>query len=306
MPVCRSLTPLALSYRCRTYRTGTHRRDWHCAIALATALALLPAMASAGQAITPETGTDNRTTWQLDPVHTRVLFAISHAGFSQALGTVSGSQGVLRFDPQDWSRTQLQVTVPLDRLDLGDADWNRAALAGNLLDVKHHPVAQFVSTSATGPDAGHARVCGDLSLRGVTRPLCLEVTLNAIKRHPMPPFRRTAGFSATAALSRSDYGIDAWPSMIGDQVTLRIEAEAVRASRSAADGLPEPGDLQTEGELPPPAVEQPAVGQPAVEQPPVAQPAVEQPATAPPAVNPTGVEPPPDEPCPDPESGART
>lgn len=290
MPVCRSLTPLALSYRCRTYRTGTHRRDWRCTIALATALALLPAMASAGEAVTPETAVDNRTTWQLDPVHTRVLFAISHAGFSQALGTVSGSEGVLRFDPQDWSGTQLQVTVPLDRLDLGDAAWNRAALAANLLDVKHHPAAQFVSTSATGPDAGHARVCGELSLRGVTRPLCLEITVNAIKRHPLPPFRRTAGFSATATFSRSDYGIDAWPSMIGDQVTLRIEAEAVRASRSAADGLPEPEDFQTEGELPPPAVEQPAVEQPAIE---------------PPAVEPPVVVPPPDEPCPDPEPGTR-
>ena len=289
MPVPRSLTPFALSHRRRTYRAGLHCSDWCCAIALATALVLLPTVVSAGEAVTPEAGVDNRTTWQLDPVHTRVLFAISHAGFSQALGTVSGSQGVLRFDPQDWSRTQLQVTVPLDRLDLGDAAWNRAALAGNLLDVKHHPAAQFVSTSATGPDAEHAQVCGELSLRGVTRPLCMEVTVNAIKRHPLPPFRRTAGFSATATLSRSDYGIDAWPSMIGDQVTLRIEAEAVRASRSAADELPEPGDIQTEGELPPPAVEQPAVEQPAIE----------------PAVEPQVVEPTPHEPCPDPEPGTR-
>ncbi|MGV8940352.1 MAG: YceI family protein [Lysobacter sp.] len=242
-------------------------------------------MASADETGGHELQGNPTTTWQLDPVHTRVLFAISHAGFSQALGTVSGSEGVLRFDPQDWSRTQLQVTVPLDRLDLGDAAWNRAALAGNLLDAKHHPVARFVSTSATGPDADHAQVCGELTLRGITRPLCLNITVNAIKRHPLPPFRRTAGFSATATLSRSDYGIDAWPSMIGDQVTLRIEAEAVRASRAAADELPVMPEAQTEIAPVPARTVQPAVERPPVE--------------------PAEIEPIPHPPCVDPEPGTR-
>ncbi len=255
-----------------------------CAFVLATSLLLVPAHAA--EVRSHELRGDQRATWQLDPVHTRVLFTISHAGFSQALGTVSGSEGVVRFDPQDWSQTQLQVTVPLDRLDLGDAGWNRAALAGNLLDVKQHPTARFVSTSATGPDAEHARVCGDLSLRGVTRPLCLDVTVNAIKRHPLPPFRRTAGFSATATLSRSDYGIDAWPSMIGDQVMLRIEAEAVRASRAAAGELPESPDAPAADQRPPPGSGQPAVESPATErstdEPPGASPRADpQPGTGP-------------------------
>lgn len=211
---------------------ATHRRPatWHrhaVGGALLAALGMPPAPATAAPA----------DTWQLDPVHTRVVFAISHAGFSQALGSVSGSQGVLHFDPDDWSGARLEVNVPLERLDLGDAAWNRAALAASLLDAKRHPVARFVSTEVIGHDAEHARVCGELSLRGVTRPLCLEVIVNAVKRHPMPPFRRTAGFSATASLSRSDYGIDGWKSMVGDRVELRIEAEAVRA-RLPQTGLP--------------------------------------------------------------------
>jgi hypothetical protein len=79
-----------------------------------------------------------------------------------------------------------------------------------------------------GTDADHAKACGELTLRGVTGPVCLEVTFNALKRHPMPPFRRTAGFSATATLSRKAFGITAWPTIIGDEVLLLIEAEAVR------------------------------------------------------------------------------
>lgn len=190
-------------------------------------------------------------TYRLDPVHTRVLFAVEHAGFSQALGTVSGSEGVLAFDTDDWSSATLTVSVPLQRLDLGDDKWNKAALARNLLDAERHPEARFVSTRVEPVDATHARVIGELTLRGVSHEVALDVTLNAVKRHPMPPFRRTAGFSATATLSRSAFGVDAWPSMIGDQVQLRIEAEALR-DRNATDpqdtpsvdapGTPEPID----------------------------------------------------------------
>lgn len=172
--------------------------------------------------------------YRLDPVHTRVLFAVEHAGFSHALGAVSGSEGVLDFDPQDWATARLEVVVPITRLDLGDGKWNQATLARNLLDGERFPQARFVSSRVEPIDASHARVFGQLTLRGVSREVALEVTLNALKRHPLPPFRRTAGFSATTTLSRADFGISAWPSVIGDKVELRIEAEAVRDAGAEA------------------------------------------------------------------------
>lgn len=192
--------------------------------------------------------------YRLDPVHTRVLFAIEHAGFSQALGTVSGSEGVLEFDPQDWSSARLDVSVPIARLDLGDDKWNQATLARNLLDGERFPQAHFVSTGIEPIDATHARVHGQLTLRGVTRDAVLEVTFNALKRHPLPPFRRTVGFSATAVVSRADFGIDAWKSVIGDRVELRIEAEAVRDGNAEAptadpDLLPPPADDTLQDEI---------------------------------------------------------
>lgn len=177
--------------------------------------------------------------YAIDPVHTRVMFAVSHAGFSQALGTVSGSTGALLFDPGDWRGARLDVTVPLARLELGDADWNEAALGGHLLDAGEYPTARFVSDHVYPAGDHRATVCGQLTLHGTTGPLCLDVTVNAVERHPMPPFRRTAGFSATATLSRSAYGIDAWGSMVGDTVELRIEAEAVRDDDAAAVFEPE-------------------------------------------------------------------
>ncbi|MGN6514039.1 MAG: YceI family protein [Lysobacteraceae bacterium] len=223
---------------------------------LLACLLLLPARASA-------TGDGYR----LDPVHTRVLFAVSHAGFSQALGTVSGSSGRLWFDPDDWSSAKLAVTVPLARLDLGDAKWNRAASARNLLDVAHHPLATFVSTRIVPRDARHAQACGELTLHGTTRDACLDVTFNQLRHHPLPPFRHTAGFSATAVLSRKDFGIDAWPTVIGDRVELRIEAEAVHDGAVTAGNValappePAPADAQAPAD-PTPAPDQDALPPP--------------------------------------------
>ncbi|CAD0320871.1 YceI family protein [Xanthomonas sp. WHRI 8391] len=197
-------------------------------------LLLLPALVATSLAATAAP-----VRYALDPVHTRVLFAVEHAGFSKALGTVSGSSGTLVFDPDDWASARLDVNVPLHRADLGDAKWNEATLARNLLDAERFPDAHFVSTQVVASGENHAKVTGNLTLHGVTRPVTLDVTLNALKRHPLPPFRRTAGFSATATLSRAEFGIDAWKSMIGDSVELRIEAEAVREGR-AEDDAPQP------------------------------------------------------------------
>jgi polyisoprenoid-binding protein YceI len=211
MPTCRTTIPLR-----RAARTPRARRAAWLALALASLAGAGPAAAASA-------------TYALDPVHTRVMFALSHAGFSQAIGTVSGSTGTLVFDPDGWDGARVEVSVPLTRADLGDAAWNRAALAGDLLDAGKYPVATFVSTRVEPIDARRASVYGTLTLHGVAREVKLDVTLNAAKRYPLPPFRRTAGFSATTTISRKAFGITAWPSVIGDAVELRIEAEASRA-----------------------------------------------------------------------------
>jgi len=172
--------------------------------------------------------------YAFDPVHTRVMFAIDHAGFSKAIGTISGSQGSLQFDADDCASARLDVLVPMDRLDMGDSGWSASVFAPRFLDVKRYPQARFVATDGMQRGTGNrGRACGQLTLHGVTRPLCLDVVFNKAGRYPLPPFRRTIGFSATATLKRSDYGMTSWQSLVGDDIDLRIEAELFRSDADA-------------------------------------------------------------------------
>lgn len=175
--------------------------------------------------------------YQLDPVHTRIAFQVDHAGLSRAIGTFSGVTGTLVFDEDDWTTATLEVAIPLERLDLGDAKWRERVLDRTFLDAGDQPMARFVSTRVEPAGEGRARVFGDLSLRGRTREVALDVTLNALKRHPLT-FKRTAGFSATGTLLRQDFGMTAWSSLVGAEVSLQIEAEAIRGRRDRDDDTP--------------------------------------------------------------------
>ena len=184
-------------------------------------------------------------TFQLDPVHTRVAFRIDHAGFSKAIGTFSGAAGTLAFDPGDWSTATLDVSIPLATLDIGDPAWRDKVLDRTFLDAGQQPAARFVSTRVEPGEPGQARVFGQLSLRGVSREVVLDVRLNALRRHPLTQ-RRTAGFSATGTLRRSDFGMDAWRRVVGDEVELLIEVEATRTRKPTPSPRTEPDDADQE------------------------------------------------------------
>ena len=194
------------------------RRDRQRLRLAALAISAACAVANAGEPVR----------YAIDPVHTRVLFEIDHAGFSKAIGTVSGSEGSLLFDADDWSSAKLEVTVPMQRLDMGDSGWTASVFAPRFLDVKRYPQARFVSTRVERREGNRGTLCGELTLHGTTRPLCMELVLNKIARYPLPPFRRTAGFSARTSIKRSDFGMKSWRSLVGDEVELRIEAELFR------------------------------------------------------------------------------
>ena len=166
--------------------------------------------------------------YEIDPVHTRLAFACKHMKFSSALGSFAHPAGTLWFDEKDWTTARVDVRIDVSTLDLGDAEWRTRMLKRDFFHADKFKEARFVSTKVEPVDATHARVTGNLTLRGKTAPVTLDVTLNDVDRHPYT-FRNTAGFSARTVLKRSEFGMISLPNVVADEVELRIEVEATRA-----------------------------------------------------------------------------
>jgi len=167
----------------------------------------------------------------IDPVHTRVAFLVGHAGFSRSIATASGARGVLHFDAGAPLRSRVEVTLPATGIDFGDADWNQRMLRRGFFNARRHPDLGFRSTSVEDLGGGRLRVTGELSVAGRTREVALDTRFNAEGPNPVNR-RRTVGFSATTTLDRRDFGMDAFPNAIGNEVELIIEVEAVRGRTS--------------------------------------------------------------------------
>ena len=121
-------------------------------------------------------------TFAIDPVHTRLAFQVSHAGFSNPIATFSGITGVLSFDEADWSTSKVDVLIPVKTLQLGDDNWNLKILDRTFFDADAFPEARFVSTRVAMQESGRLRVDGQLTLHGRTAPVVLEASINEIGR----------------------------------------------------------------------------------------------------------------------------
>jgi polyisoprenoid-binding protein YceI len=167
--------------------------------------------------------------FRIEPVHTRVAFQVSHDGFSNPIGSFSGSSGELDFDPDSVAADHVDVRIPIATLNLGDSDWQGKILDATFFDAKKFPEARFVSTHVEKTGDAAYTIDGTLTLHGVSHPVQLQATFNALKRHPLT-FRRTIGFSASGTLKRSDFGMTSWSSLVGDDIRLLIEIEAQKAA----------------------------------------------------------------------------
>jgi polyisoprenoid-binding protein YceI len=171
--------------------------------------------------------------YRFDPVHTQVLFAVNHLGFSRPQGRLHVKSGFIHFDESDWTQAKVEVVIDTASLDMGDAAWNAKLRSWEFFGADKHPTAQFVSDKVEKTGERTGIVHGRLTLLGVTRPLDLQVTFN---RAGMDSYslHYTAGFSATATLKRSDFGMKKYLPDVGDEVAIHIEAEGLR-DRSAQE-----------------------------------------------------------------------
>ena len=164
-------------------------------------------------------------TYKIDPSHTNVLASWNHFGYSNPSINFGQVDGTLVYDAEQVSASSVQVTLPLTGLSaLADQFYDHLT-SDKWFDAAKYPAATFKSTRVEAAGEGKLKVTGDLTIKGITKPVVLDVTLNKAGEHPMKKVP-AIGFDATATVKRSDFGVGAYAPMVSDEVALKITTEA--------------------------------------------------------------------------------
>jgi len=165
--------------------------------------------------------------YRFDVLHSQVSFHVSHLGFSRSEGEFHDLSGGFTFEPDNWASASCDVTIGVASIDLDDEGWNRKLLEKDWFDVAQHPSMRFRCLRVVDGNENKARIEGELSLRGVTRPVLLDVHFNRAGVHKYS-LQYIAGFSATTTIKRSDFGMHKYVPEIGDEIEIRLEIEGIR------------------------------------------------------------------------------
>lgn len=158
----------------------------------------------------------------------RISFQFAHQDFMQLFGTVRFAPGRFVFDAEDWSRSRIEAMLPLASLDMGDAEWNqqiRGDRAWSRLFLG--PEIQFRSQRLERSDAHQGVLNGELTLGGVTRPIALQLRVNRVARNAITG-QPSVDLSASTRIRRSDFGLDAYRSLVGDEVDAQVQMEGAQ------------------------------------------------------------------------------
>jgi polyisoprenoid-binding protein YceI len=168
-------------------------------------------------------------TWQIDPKHTAAQFSVKHLGVSTVRGAFSKVTGSVTHDPAEPSKDSLEATIDAStvdtRLEMRDNDLK----SPHFIDVQKFPSITFKSKSVKSTGSGKLQMTGDLTMHGVTKEVVLDVDgPSAPIKDPMGPGQRI-GASASTKIIRQDFGIVGAPGVVGDEVTITIDAELTQA-----------------------------------------------------------------------------
>lgn len=202
----------------------------HHLLSLTAAGALLLGSAGLAQAA-PET-------YSFDPTHTNIVWKAEHFGFSKPSGRFGIEDGTLVLDEDAPANSSVNIVIDTTDLVTGIEKFDAHLKSADFLDVENFPTATFKSTAIEVTGEKTAKVTGDFTLHGVTKPVTLDMTLNKIDVNPISQ-KKTAGFSGSVVIKRSDYGIDLYVPNVSDTVEISIEAEAGLVEPEAA--VPEVG-----------------------------------------------------------------
>ena len=176
-------------------------------------------------------------TYAIDPTHSRIGFVARHAMVTKVRGSFNEFEGTGHFDADDPSRSHLRLSIKAASIDTRNADRDAHLRANDFFDTERYPELTFVSTAVDQVDHDHYRVTGDLTIKGVTKPVTLELELTGAAVDPWGNQR--IGLEGGTVINRKDWGVswnaalEAGGLLVSEKVALEFEVSAVRTGVAA-------------------------------------------------------------------------
>lgn len=169
-------------------------------------------------------------TWTIDPNHSAAHFSVRHLMVSNVRGEFGGVHGTIAFDDADPAKASIDATIDATTVNTRVEGRDKDLRGPNFFEVDKYPTITFRSTSVRAAGENRFAVDGELTIHGVTKPVTLQVEATPAVKDAKGNERR--GAEATTKLSRRDFGVNGTPAMVGDEVQITIDLEAVHRAGS--------------------------------------------------------------------------
>lgn len=165
-------------------------------------------------------------TYAIDPTHSRIGFAARHAMVTKVRGSFNQFEGAGFFDAETPANSRLEVTIQSASIDTRNADRDAHLRSNDFFDMESYPTIRFSSTEVASGGSAY-RVTGDLTIKGVTKPVTLAVASLNCAPHPFTK-KEMCGANANTKIKRSDFNAGKNAPAVSDEVTLNIVVEAIK------------------------------------------------------------------------------
>ena len=176
-------------------------------------------------------------TYAIDPAHSRVGFVARHAMVTKVRGSFNDVEGSGWFDADDPTNSNLQLTIQAASIDTRNADRDNHLRSNDFLAMDQYPEIRFVSTAVEEAGDDRYRVVGNLTIKGVTNPVTVDIEYTGAAVDPFGNQR--IGLEGKATVNRRDWGIT-WNApletggvLVGEKVTLEFEVSAIKTAEPA-------------------------------------------------------------------------
>lgn len=168
--------------------------------------------------------------YTFDAGHSQVVFSYTHLGFSTTSGMFSGLKGTINFDAASPATSSVTVEFPIASMQTGDAGRDKHFQSADFFGGEGKaPNVTFKSTAIEVTGEKTAKITGDLTMNGVTKPVVLDTVLNQAGQHPMEN-KPWIGFNATTTVKRTDFNLGMFAPAVSDEVAVNISVEASAAN----------------------------------------------------------------------------